>query len=462
MASGLATSATGSSARRRGAAFRRTSRSQPVHPRRVLIDAAKLLDRRLDGVKRYLVCLLEALQNAAGPDGEAWHIDVALGGFGIYPLRLIVESLHAGDLRLPQLPRVLRNDSSNPIDDARACLARSDLRGGQRVFQRTRVLGWRMVRSFLKRRFLLKSKFFPGKPYDLLHLTLPNTSKLYHWAKAPPLATVHDLSHLACPELQFEANNDSLAEGLEYCERRGARYLAVSAATRDQMSANLGIDPARISVVHNGICHRRFHPVVDPHQQAQARNRYGISDVPFLLSLGTVEPRKNLIAVVRAFCQLKYTHPDLPVQLVLAGAQGWGDHEELHKLVAGSPHIRAIGYVEDDDLPALYSASLGFAYLSLYEGFGLPLLEAMACGVPVIHSNCTSLPEVAGAAGLSVNPTDVSAIAQQMCRLASDAALRRHLSERALSRSQTFHWDRAACQTLACYTQSIHALAAQA
>jgi glycosyltransferase involved in cell wall biosynthesis len=181
------------------------------------------------------------------------------------------------------------------------------------------------------------------------------------------------------------------------------------------------------------------------------RRRYDLPE-RFVLFVGTLEPRKNLMRLVQAYAGLPAS-VRRHVSLVIAGGPGWLS-ETLRREVAErglADRVRFIGYVRDEDMAPLYSLATVFAYPSLYEGFGLPVLEAMACGVPVLTSNVSSLPEVAGGAAVLVAPTDVDAIADGLTQLLDDTALAAKLVARGLEWSTNFSWDRCARETLAVY-----------
>ena len=222
------------------------------------------------------------------------------------------------------------------------------------------------------------------------------------------------------------------------------------------------IDPALIHVVYEGVDLERFSAKPEAAAVQEVHDRYGLPTTPFLFSLGTMEPRKNLLNTVRAFDQL-VKDPDLrDAQLVIAGRQGWGKQKELEQIVNSCPQIRTIGYVEEVDLPTLYAACDGFCYLSHYEGFGLPIAEAMSCGAAVIYGDNSSQPEVAGDGGIGVNSHDVPAIATAMRSLLTDPKLRNDLSRRAVRRAHELTWHSTAEKTLQvyrhCLTQTIENL----
>jgi glycosyltransferase involved in cell wall biosynthesis len=175
---------------------------------------------------------------------------------------------------------------------------------------------------------------------------------------------------------------------------------------------------------------------------------------PYLLYVGTIEPRKNLLTLLRAYDELLRTTPSRP-QLVLCGGRGWLC-DEVFKLVEDlrlQDQVRFTGYVEDADLPALYSAAEAFVYPSFYEGFGLPPLEAMACGAPVITSDVSSLPEVVGKAGLTHAPNDARALTEAMAKLLGDETTREHFRRSGLKQAADFSWERAARETQSVYNE---------
>jgi glycosyltransferase involved in cell wall biosynthesis len=201
-----------------------------------------------------------------------------------------------------------------------------------------------------------------------------------------------------------------------------------------------------------------FHPEADPERMAKARAKYGLPGGTFLLSLCTLEPRKNLPHLIRAFAGMLAAEPRRDVHLVLAGAKGW-EFDDIFRSIEGAgaarDRIHTPGRIEDADLAAVYSAAAGFVYPSLYEGFGLPPLEAMQCGTPVISSNTSAMPEVVGEAGLLVDPTDFGALVEAMRALLDSPELRADLRERGLQRARHFSWERTMQLTLAAYQTAL-------
>ena len=260
------------------------------------------------------------------------------------------------------------------------------------------------------------------------------------------VVTVHDLGYLYHPEAHTRTQNLYLRWSTRYNARAAAHLLADSEATRRDLVRRYGVPPEKITVAYPGY-DERLAPVTDPAALAAVRARYGLTG-PYLLYLGTLHPRKNLSRLIQAFYNLQPATCNL--QLVLAGKKGWLYDDIFAQVRALGLTERVIftGYVPDDDLPALLSGALAFVYPSLYEGFGFPVLEAMACGAPVVCSNVSSLPEVAGDAALLVDPLDTAALAAALARLVGDEGLRRELRERGFRQVRKFSWRRCAGQVL--------------
>jgi glycosyltransferase involved in cell wall biosynthesis len=265
----------------------------------------------------------------------------------------------------------------------------------------------------------------------------------------PPasVTTIHDLGYLHFPAEHPTATRWLRRLSNRWSARRATRVVAISGTTRDDLIRYEQVPADRITVVHNG-CAPWFRRVTEPARIAALRGRYCL-DGPYLLFVGTLQPRKNLERLLAAFDRVAADRPEL--QLALVGAAGWQPERLARALarVRARDRVRILGYVDDADLPALLSGSLALAFPSLYEGFGLPALEAMACATPVLASSTSSLPEVVGDAGLLVDPLDVDAIAQGLRRLVDDGALRAELAGRGQARAATFTWQRAAGETLA-------------
>jgi glycosyltransferase involved in cell wall biosynthesis len=280
------------------------------------------------------------------------------------------------------------------------------------------------------------------------------------------VVTIHDMGYMRFPESHTPSQRRYLRLSTKWSARNAGRLIAISNTTRDDLVRYADVPPEKISVVHHGVS-PRFQPIEDPNLIASTQAKYGITP-PYFLYVGTIQPRKNLARLLEAFAQarteargLRTEQADTSVlspqssglQLVIAGKHGWLtseiERQSTQLFGSDSPAVRFTGYIADADLPALLSGALAFVFPSLYEGFGMPLLEAMACATPVLASATSSLPEIAGDAALLIDPEDTAAIADGMARLASDTVLRDDLRARGLARAAQFTWERCAQETLA-------------
>lgn len=268
--------------------------------------------------------------------------------------------------------------------------------------------------------------------------------------KARTILTVHDLSFLRVPECSDPQLRSYLLRVVPDSARRADVVLADSASTRADVIELLGVDPARVQVIYAGV-ERGFQRVQDARIWDAVRDRYHLPR-RFVLGLGTLQPRKNFERLIEAYARMR-AETDREIKLVIAGGAGWM-YEGIFRRVEELGLQDAVcfpGYIADEDLPALYTLADLFVFPSLYEGFGLPPLEAMACQTPVVAADVSSLPEVVGDAALLVNPLDVSALAEAMQRVLSDADLRVELVRRGLAQVQRFTWPQAAAKLLAIY-----------
>jgi glycosyltransferase involved in cell wall biosynthesis len=270
--------------------------------------------------------------------------------------------------------------------------------------------------------------------------------------RVPAVLTVHDLIFRLFPQHHKRLNYWYLNAAMPLYCRRASAIIAVSQSTKRDLIQFYGLDPAKITVVHEAAA-PHFRPA-SPAQVAQARAHYGLPE-SYLLHVGTIEPRKNLSRLLEAVGRLRLAGED--VRLVVVGGKGWlyeGFFRRLEELRLGQA-VQLPGYVPDADLPAVYSGARLVVVPSLYEGFGLPVLEAMACGAPVVCSHASSLPEVGGGAVRYFDPDDVSAIADAILAVWRDAELRETLRRYGLARAAQFSWARAADETLAVYAQAL-------
>ena len=266
----------------------------------------------------------------------------------------------------------------------------------------------------------------------------------------PQIVTIHDASFRLTPERHSLPRRVFYRHIVPSIMRASDGIIAVSRSAKSDLLDVARVPQEKISVIPLGV-DTQFQPVHDPHRLEQLRYKYSLPR-DFILYVGMIEPRKNLDTLVDAYLADSLS---TRFDLVLAGGLGWNYSGLLQKIHAsGAAHcIRLLGYIPDSDLPALYTAASAFAYPSLYEGFGLPVLEAMACGTPVVTSSVSSLPEVAGTAALLTDPHDHGALASALRALLSNHNLRAELSARGLQRARSFTWEQTARKTLALYNR---------
>ncbi len=261
------------------------------------------------------------------------------------------------------------------------------------------------------------------------------------------LITIHDMAHHFYPKYVVQGHDVDLPKYLSNCAAKADLILCMSENTKKDVINILGVPVEKVWVTYNGVS-EAFHCNGDERLLSDLRKRHGLPE-RFILFVGTIEPRKNLVKLVEA-CHLLYSRDRVKEPLVIVGGKGWKNeafYEIIRKLKV-EDRIIFTGYVSDADLPLIYNAATVFVYPSLYEGFGIPVIEAMACGVPVVTSNVSSLPEVAGDAAILVNPEDVEEIASGINRVLSDEGLCKDLQDKGLKQARKFTWGACARKTL--------------
>ena len=288
-------------------------------------------------------------------------------------------------------------------------------------------------------------------PVDILHVQFSAPP----FAPCPVVVSVHDLSFEHLPQTFNRRSWTQLRLTVRHSARRAAQIVTLSEHARRDIIATYGISPVLVTAIPPA-APAHFGPINDEKELQRVRHNYGILG-DYILSVGSIQPRKNLRRLISAYARLRRARPEhkLP-QLVLVGKRAWRYDETLRAIQESGAGDSVIltGYVPETDLPALYSGALCFVYPSYFEGFGLPPLEAMKCGAPVIVGDRTSLPEVVGDAGLLVDPFDVNAIAGAIESLIDNPNLRAELSVKGLNRARTFDWRETARRTVKVYEQA--------
>jgi alpha-1,3-rhamnosyl/mannosyltransferase len=365
-----------------------------------------------------------------------------LAGIGYYALHLaqgLRDHPAIGNLRLFSTYRWL-------TDLERALAVNRSLNAARRwlPFKPQIALFYGAVQSYWFRRQVER---FPDHLLHVPNYILPPCAN-------PTVATMHDLSHLHYPQFHPRERIVYLDRYLPQTLQQATRLIAVSEFVRQEVIQMLGVSEARIVTVHNGV-----DPVFHPYPAAEVRkvlDRYALPAGGYLLAVATLEPRKNLGRLAEAYGRLPAALRQRYL-LVLVGACGWLT-EPLERQLAPLERrgqLRRLGYVPREELPLLYAGARAFAYPSLYEGFGLPVLEAMASGIPVLTSNRSSLPEVAGDAALLVDPEDVDALIHGLERLLLDGPWRTSAIARGLRQASRFSWARCIEETVAVYQKAL-------
>lgn len=311
----------------------------------------------------------------------------------------------------------------------------------------TRITPKWLARIWQRANLPIPIETFTGS-INLFHATdfvLPPTRP-----KTRTLLTVHDLSFVRVPEAASPKLKAYLDVVVPRSVLRADCVLADSQSTKNDLIDLYQVSPDKIIVLLSGV-DARFKPVSGEGLR-NVREKYGLGDAPYILSVGTVQPRKNYVRLIHALSQLRAQSHNL--HLVIAGGRGWLE-DPIYATVANEkmqPYVHLIGFADESDLPALYSAASCFAFPSLYEGFGLPILEAMGCGTPVVTSDKSSLPEVAGDAALIVDPYKVDDLTHAIHRLVNDDSLRQTLIAKGYQRAEAFTWEKSARHLREIYT----------
>jgi glycosyltransferase involved in cell wall biosynthesis len=282
---------------------------------------------------------------------------------------------------------------------------------------------------------------------DVLHVQY--TGPLF--TNVPLVVTVHDVSYLEFPEYFTKFRARQLRYTVKRTMGTAAAVLTPSEYSRRAILRHYEIPPEKVVAVHNAVS-SEFRPIERQTAQALVREKFGLSG-PFILMVGDLQPRKNHLGLLRAFEELKRAHPQLPHRLVFVGKDTWYTKEVRRAIERSSVRdlVHLTGFVDDPDLIHFYGASDLFVFPSFYEGFGLPILEAMACGRAVVCSNTTAMPEVANAAGILFDPASIREMTRAMADVLLDQDLRQRLERLGTNRAALFSWEKAALKTLDVY-----------
>jgi glycosyltransferase involved in cell wall biosynthesis len=290
------------------------------------------------------------------------------------------------------------------------------------------------------------------RPVDVLHVQFTAPP----FCPTPVVATIHDLAFEHLPETFTRRGSMQLKMTVRRTARRASRIATVSEYSRQDLLKTYKLEPEKVVVTYNGV-ESHFTPHADSSDEArEIRARLGVKR-DFILAVGSLQPRKNLVRLIQAYSKLRSQRSDFTHQLVIVGRKLWLSDEIFEEVnrQKWAEDVILTGYVTDEDLPALYRTATAFVYPSLFEGFGLPPIEAMACGTPVVTSNTSCLPEVTGEAALLIDPLDEQQIADALLRIVGDSDLRTRLRAAGLEQAKRFTWREAAEKTLRLYQESV-------
>lgn len=292
----------------------------------------------------------------------------------------------------------------------------------------------------------------PRRKAQLAGLDLFHSSDVFMWDNRPAknIITMFDITTVLFPEFHTKANIRLHDRKIAFVKDAVHKIVAISECTKNDLVKHCDISADRIKVIYPGCDHDRFRVIAEDDVLPVLR-KYGLSP-GYILFVSTIEPRKNVERLVEAFERLaRMGKPS--EQLVLVGAKGWLS-EKIYRRIENSPlknQITWLGQMPEEDLPSIYNGAGLLAYPSIYEGFGLPVVEAMACGVPVVATKTSSVPEIVQDAGLLVDPYNAEELAGAMHALLKDQQLRREMAERAVARAQFFSWGKMAREMLETY-----------
>lgn len=269
--------------------------------------------------------------------------------------------------------------------------------------------------------------------------------------------TIYDLIPVLHPKF-FKFKEDLLLREILNSVSANDWIICISNSTKNDLCNYINIDPSRVFVNYLSANPKIFYPCFNLEQIEITKKKYHIPANPYILSLSTLEPRKNIDHLIRCFVKMVQEQHILDLNLVLVGPKGW-DYGKIFKTISQYDFLKdrivVTGYVDDDDLAALYSGALTFVYPSFYEGFGLPPLEAMQCGVPVITSNTSSLPEVVGDAGIMLDPKDVDGLCHNMFQIYNSSSLKESMKMKSIERAKHFSWQRCTQETILAYQTAL-------
>jgi glycosyltransferase involved in cell wall biosynthesis len=431
-----------------------------LEKKKILIEASKLSGDSNDGCKRYVIELLKGLKKLEPQWRDRWEIDIYFDG----KTHALIDT--PIDFSTPEDTNSNLSNSANTTSvKSLKEVIDSFLQRKLSVSTYNRLIDLKLHQYAIRKQienyikvvlkifyFEVKGLFANKYSYDLIHLPLP-VHFVYPYSKDTRfVTTIHDFTHRIFPEFHVPSNIHNTEKGIRYSLKRNSSWIAISESTKADLIRFSNVSEDKIFTILEAADKNQFKPTTNETELAEVLNKYKIPNKPYLLSLSTLEPRKNITNVIKAFNLLLEENPSLDINMVVSGKIGWRMNLLLDGLLdKNGERIIFTGFVDDSDLPKLYSKARALTYVSYYEGFGLPPLEAMSCGTPVIFGNNSSQVEIVGDSGLAADPKSVVEIKDQMYKLCSDEKLAEELRVRALDRAAMFSWDRCVDETIDCY-----------
>jgi glycosyltransferase involved in cell wall biosynthesis len=425
---------------------------------RVLLEGAKAMDRQMDGVRRYTEELMAAMHHLAEWVPGRWSLDVLVGKD--------IVSLHHFMAGMAERHRT--EGKSIQLGETGDMLQYENRLMRWKKTAKSHFPGWfygtvREIYLVLPFRYVLRQyrsvKVYQTirkhvgsvqEAYDLIHVPLPQNYRYVDRYKTRFVFTLHDMTHRTHPQFHVPSNVQLAEKGLAFMKKKRAGVIAVSEHTMNDWRATASDERGPARVVYEAANHHFFQKSAD---RDLVFEKYGLGDRPYFMCLFTLEPRKNITGTVQAFLQFCDRLPASDFQLIICGGKGWKD-DFLESVRERHPdRVRFLGYVPDEDLPALLNGAHAFCYLPHYEGFGLPALEAIQYGTPVLYSNTSSLPEVCGDAGLPADPGSMDDMASKMLIMATDSNRYLQMKQATFMQSRKFSWVKAAFETLLFYEE---------
>jgi glycosyltransferase involved in cell wall biosynthesis len=426
-----------------------------LQPKQVLLEVSKLYTKGNDGIKQYLDDLVAGLQMFVRHFPN-WEIDMYHQGQIASILDNTIIQQFIEEHEQEQYESWLLKIKAD-IKEALPERLYNSLSYYYRKGPFRRLLAWYRARV-QQRQFKELNDAMQQRlaAYDLIHLPLPQHYHLLAKVDVPKLVTVHDITHQLFPQFHTAHNVQQSEAGIRQSIHDNAFYISISEATKRDFEEAYAIPADRIRTIYEGVS-GRFSRKHQHAEFAAVRAKYGLPESGvFLMSLSTIEPRKNILRMIEAFRQMKREQPEIDAHFFVCGNKGWLSED----IFASEDEFKAdsiyfSGFIDQEDLPLFYAHANALCYVSHYEGFGLPLLEAMQSGTPVIYGNNSSMPEVVGEGGIGVSPEDVNEIRRAMHILLTNKKFHKELTDKAWRQANTFSLNKSAFHTLLYYEDII-------